>query len=132
MAEALSGQKPVPCTGLVCHIGAITGRGCDGNETCPLVTLAERGVIGFKVVLPDHKEANKNADLEGTTAHPDFEHWTCGTDHNRAERVLRIIERGLDVWSERAIEAIINLVYEAGPANCRASLEYSRHERAPF
>lgn len=45
-----SGRVSRPCAGLVCHIGAITGIGCSGNDPCPLVVLAERGVIQFPVI----------------------------------------------------------------------------------
>lgn len=45
----LSGRKSVPCTGLVCHVGAITGAGCPGSRPCPLAMLSQRGVIRFPV-----------------------------------------------------------------------------------
>lgn len=42
-------RQSKPCAGLVCDIGAITGRGCDGNEKCALEVLNDRGVIIFPV-----------------------------------------------------------------------------------
>ncbi|MFY9350652.1 MAG: hypothetical protein WBL20_09545 [Sphingobium sp.] len=44
-----SGRKSVPCAGLVCHVGAITGMGRPGEKPCPLTMLAMRGVIRFPV-----------------------------------------------------------------------------------
>lgn len=45
----IAGRISKPCAGLVCHIGAVTGRGCGGNDPCPLTTLAERRIIAFPI-----------------------------------------------------------------------------------
>lgn len=62
-------------------------------------------------------------ELRDTTSHPDYEHWTCGTDHIRAQRTLRIVESaapyGLTV---ELVQALGDLVYDAGIANCREAL----------
>ena len=101
---------------------------------------AARAAFALKPGTPEHdfvwstmKEAVKgdgikscpadHGSLAGTTSHPDYEHWTCGTAHIRAQRVLRIIERGAQYGlTSDLIDRLENLVDEAGPADCRHAL----------
>ena len=76
--------------------------------------------------------AAQPSSLDGTTSAPDYEHWTCGTAHIRAERTLRILERSPGHWTTDAISLITDLVYEAGPANCRAALDRGNFDQVPF
>jgi hypothetical protein len=70
--------------------------------------------------------------LEGTTSHPDYEHWTCGTAHLRAQRALRIIERACHHGlSEELILQIEHLIDQAGIADCRRALAQPMDE-VPF
>ncbi|KEZ00640.1 hypothetical protein AI27_05590 [Sphingomonas sp. BHC-A] len=62
-------------------------------------------------------------ELAGTTSHPAYEHWTCGTAHIRAQRILRIIERSADYGlTSDLIDRLDGLVDDAGPADCRRAL----------
>ncbi|WP_374553209.1 hypothetical protein [Sphingobium yanoikuyae] len=62
--------------------------------------------------------------LEGATSHPDYEHWTCGTNHIRAQRLLRIVERAAPFGlTTELIESLDSTIYDAGPADCRRALE---------
>lgn len=77
-------------------------------------------------------EDQPHDDLAGTTSHPVYEHWTCGTAHIRAQRVLRIIERCADYGlTITLIEQLENLVDDAGLADCRRALA-PQPDEVPF
>lgn len=82
-------------------------------------------------VMPGSTPPIDNA-LEGTTSHPHYEHWTCGTGHIRAQRALRIIERAAHYGlTDELVEQITDLVDQAGPADCREALAVKLDE-VPF
>lgn len=103
-----------PCAGMRCHLGAITGTGCSGNETCPLEQLHAKGVLS----LPWNADNFVQKQSDGP------EQWTCGTDELLNQCILlHIHASGFRAGCDKeSLDHLTDLYTAAGPAFCREAL----------